>query len=42
MIPKNIPNKYNFFGTVISCGKNKNWETHASKLQINNRDEGEM
>jgi hypothetical protein len=23
MIPKNIPNKYNLFGTVISCGKNK-------------------
>jgi hypothetical protein len=22
-IPKEIPNKYNFFGTIVSWGKNK-------------------
>jgi hypothetical protein len=35
MIPKNIPNKYNFFGTVISCGKNKSsWNVKWDVLPV--------
>jgi hypothetical protein len=35
MIPKNIPNKYNFFGTVISRGKNKSsWNVKWDVLPV--------
>ncbi len=35
MIPKNIPSKYNFFGTVISHGKNKSsWNVKWDVLPI--------
>jgi hypothetical protein len=35
-IPKEIPNKYNFFGTVVSWGKNKSsWNVKWDVLPVN-------
>jgi hypothetical protein len=37
VIPKDIPNKYMFFGTVVACGKSKNsWNVKWDILPVNN------